>query len=128
MGFRKLQSKEKRREYYLKNKDNIIKYQLKRYEELSSIFNDWKKTLVCSKCGEKETICLDFHHINMNEKEKNVITFLGTGFNSVNRELKKCIVVCANCHRKIHANVDMHIITEDLSESFTEFYNSKKSI
>lgn len=122
-----MQSREKRKEYYLKNRDSIIKCQLQKYEELTSIFRNWRSGLKCCVCGEEETVCLDFHHINMEEKEKNVTKMVASGYNSVIKELKKCIVVCANCHRKIHADLISFDVKEDLSESFMEFYNSKES-
>ncbi len=44
---------------------------------------------------------LDFHHIG--EKEGHINTFLkNESRQKVLKEVKKCILLCANCHREIH--------------------------
>lgn len=35
----------------------------------------------------------------------------------VNRRIKKCILVCANCHREIHDDIENY---KDLPSSFNE--------
>ena len=58
----------------------------------------------CEKCGYNKCIsALEFHHTNPEEKDFS----LGDkgycrAWESVKRELDKCIMVCANCHREIH--------------------------
>lgn len=59
----------------------------------------------CQCCGYSNCIeALDFHHLNEAEKDfiissRNVTTY----WPEVKEELNKCILVCANCHREIHA-------------------------
>jgi hypothetical protein len=60
----------------------------------------------CVLCSESEPTCLDFHHVR--GKKEFSLGDVMRGRYSVARieaELAKCIVVCANCHRKIHAGV-----------------------
>ena len=46
---------------------------------------------------------LDFHHEDPTTKEGNVHRFVSNGqFAKVYEEIKKCIVLCANCHRIHH--------------------------
>lgn len=62
----------------------------------------------CEKCGyNKCKDALDFHHLDPNEKD------FGIGHKGYTRawekikvELDKCILVCANCHREIHAELN----------------------
>jgi hypothetical protein len=55
----------------------------------------------CSLCGYRKcTAALEFHHVG-EDKEKNVSQV--STKSSLLREASKCIVVCANCHREIHA-------------------------
>ena len=60
----------------------------------------------CELCGYNKCIAaLEFHHTNPEEKEFNIALYCSS--NNVNvekarEELKKCILVCANCHREIH--------------------------
>jgi len=53
----------------------------------------------CVDCGEKNQIVLDFDHIK--DKKYNVSRMIHDGFSwkAILNEIKKCEVVCANCHR-----------------------------
>jgi hypothetical protein len=113
--------KEKNKAYYLANRDKKIEYQMERYNELLGIYTRWKKTLTCSCCSENDAVCLEFHHVNPAEKEIKISTAIGRGAKTVVNELKKCVVVCANCHKKIHANNVEILIDESLSKSFEDF-------
>ncbi len=53
----------------------------------------------CS-CGERNPACLDFHHVG--ETKNRVVSDAKTMTQAL-KELPFCIVVCANCHRKLHA-------------------------
>lgn len=59
----------------------------------------------CEICGyNKCSEALDFHHEIPNEKEfslsdRNLIL----DWQIIKKELDKCILICANCHREIHA-------------------------
>lgn len=61
----------------------------------------------CEICGYKydgeNAICFDFHHINPKEKRYNPSTALRLSKEERDIELSKCLLVCANCHRLIHA-------------------------
>ena len=122
----KQERKEKRKEFYEANKERLLEYQKKRYNELLDVFQQWKGTLKCSRCGESDHACLDFHHSNPAEKEVGVIRQITKSMSSVLRELKKCVVVCANCHRRIHAyNIPTDPTVDDLADRFEKFVNSK---
>ena len=59
----------------------------------------------CQICGYNKCLsALEFHHLNPNEKENIVSNSYGTVKDSI-KEAKKCILVCANCHREIHENL-----------------------
>jgi len=58
----------------------------------------------CDRCDETDPACLDFHHVDEDDKEMAVgkmITY-GYGKDRLREEIEKCIVLCANCHRKEH--------------------------
>ena len=61
------------------------------------------KSSGCVKCGEKEQVCLDFHHLG--DKDRTIAQMRGMGDDRVREEISKCVVVCSNCHRKIHAGI-----------------------
>jgi hypothetical protein len=66
-------------------------------------FNELKKTLKCIKCGENHPSCLEFHHRDPKQKEFGIAAFVNTSNKEkVLKEIEKCDVLCANCHRKHH--------------------------
>lgn len=58
----------------------------------------------CEKCSYNRCItALEFHHLDPNEKDFAVSNFRAyTQWESLKKELDKCILVCSNCHREIH--------------------------
>ncbi len=57
----------------------------------------------CCKCGyNKCDDALDFHHLNPSVKEFGISQIRYRSFDSIKKELDKCILVCSNCHREIH--------------------------
>jgi hypothetical protein len=59
----------------------------------------------CVCCGEKELCCLDLHHRDPSEKEFTISQYRTIAVERLLEEIKKCIVVCKNCHAKIHAGL-----------------------
>lgn len=54
----------------------------------------------CQCCGYSRCIAaLDFHHLDPNEKESD----RPAAWEKIAIKLRKCVLVCANCHREIHA-------------------------
>lgn len=65
--------------------------------------NDYKKRCGCSRCGVTDPRVLDFHH---EKGEDKLFTISGTrreaGSERIMKEIEKCVVLCANCHRITH--------------------------
>ncbi len=60
----------------------------------------------CAICEEKSPVALDFHHIDPSQKKFSIGGYYLIKTDAeVEEELAKCVVVCANCHRKIHAGL-----------------------
>ena len=61
----------------------------------------------CERCGYNRCLeALEFHHISSSEKDFSVSSRGYTrSWKRVREELDKCILLCANCHREIHAQV-----------------------
>jgi len=59
----------------------------------------------CVVCGyNKCSQALDLHHIDPSTKEDSIANLVcGSGIKKLEEELKKCIILCANCHREHHA-------------------------
>jgi len=57
----------------------------------------------CSKCGyNKSMSALEFHHLDKTSKEYEWSKMRMLSETKLKKELSKCILVCANCHREIH--------------------------
>lgn len=97
------------------NSQNVLKSIKKRKHDLRQVLGG--KCCICGYDAIEEA--LDFHHVNPEEKE------FGIGdSNAVTKalekqliEIKKCILVCANCHRGIHARI------LNIPNNWKSFYN-----
>jgi hypothetical protein len=47
---------------------------------------------------------LDFHHIDPNDKEYSVASMNKFPYKRLAKEINKCVLLCANCHRDLHHN------------------------
>jgi len=57
----------------------------------------------CVICGYDRCIkALEFHHVNPEEKDFTLGSNTNIAWEKVRKEIEKCILVCANCHREIH--------------------------
>ena len=58
-----------------------------------------KKTK-CARCPESFPRCLEFHHMDGKEFSVSRGPTRGMSPERIQREIDKCILLCANCHRK----------------------------
>jgi hypothetical protein len=66
---------------------------------------EWVKRLggACVHCGGTFPDCVfEFHHINSEEKEYSPSHIFARTPSIIEAELKKCVMLCANCHRVEH--------------------------
>ena len=90
--------------HYQKNKATIVAATKKNKKAKREEWRAFKATLQCARCGENHPSALDFHHEIPAEKEHSINNLCRVGaYRKIREELKKCIVLCANCHRKHHA-------------------------
>jgi hypothetical protein len=71
----------------------------KRFQKFLEIYGP---QMIC-ECGEKDKRCIDWHHVDPKTKTA-LIPYLVKyrSWKLVEEEIKKCIPICANCHRKLH--------------------------
>ncbi len=83
-----------REDLYKAQKKHRIKVRAKLFEYLSD-----KK---CVDCGENDPIVLEFDHSNRDLKFKTIAKMLSGHYSwdSVHKEITKCKIRCANCHRR----------------------------
>jgi 5-methylcytosine-specific restriction endonuclease McrA len=62
--------------------------------------------LKCTHCGfDKYKPALDFHHVDPKEKDIIITKLRDCSPKRLEAEVKKCIVLCANCHRAFHSGL-----------------------
>lgn len=94
---------EAQRNHYAKHKEKVKAAVSKRRSTLRKDWVEFKKTLQCTRCGENHPSTLDFHHTDPSKKDGIISKLVSNGcFALAKKELKKCIVLCSNCHRKHH--------------------------
>lgn len=89
----------------------------------------------CRLCGyDKCVSALEFHHVDPSEKEFAITANTNTrSFATMINEVRKCILVCANCHREIHSGLvdselveERRFIDEDVVYEYTEGVDQAK--
>jgi 5-methylcytosine-specific restriction endonuclease McrA len=67
-------------------------------------FVQYKSRFKCLKCIEGDTNCLDFHHVDKKKKKNSISKMVAQGLSvrKILSEIRKCVVLCSNCHRKQH--------------------------
>ena len=78
-------------------------------------FTDRVKTLFgCSICGyNKNPVALHFHHIDPAEKTSDVSRLTNSSWVKLKEEIRKCEVLCANCHAEVTSKESHHLYEKD---------------
>lgn len=97
-------NKIKSREYYYSNQEKHKKITTQRkkkviLENRKLLYNHYLNN-PCVDCGEKDPMVLELDH--QRDKDMPVSTAVGRGWSKqrVINEIAKCVVRCANCHRR----------------------------
>ena len=88
-------------------KKRITQQKAERLRKLAERFNKWKGEQGCLCCDESEPCALDLHHTNPEEKESSLsdAIYNGWSWENIMTEASKCVIVCRNCHAKIHEGI-----------------------
>lgn len=103
---RKLKQKEYAKKHYSLNKEKCVnrsvKNNIKTRINSRKYVNDYLLNHACVDCGESDPIVLEFDHINDN-KAYNIADMIrdALSIKTIQEEIDKCEVRCANCHRRI---------------------------
>jgi hypothetical protein len=107
---RKAKHREYSKKHYQKNKINIIKKSDVNKKIARAQWHKFKSDLSCAKCGQNHPATLDFHHVMKDPSNKKVNSLTKVGmYTAALEELKKCVVLCSNCHR-IHHHEERYAI------------------
>ena len=90
--------------WYQKNKQLTQKRSRENKKVHKAKWDAFKASQVCSHCGVSHPsgVIIDFHHV-IREGKQSVHKLIGNSrFAAAMEEVKKCIPLCANCHRILH--------------------------
>jgi len=94
--------KENQRKHYLANKQKYLNAQQRKRQRAKEFIAEYKKDKAC-QCGENHPACLEFHHRDEKTKESTIADAMyNWGVERIKKEVAKCDLLCANCHRKLH--------------------------
>ena len=72
------------------------------HERFKKFLRRVKKKMSCKICGyNKSNYAKHFHHLDKNNKRE-VSQMNQYSLKEVKKEIKKCVLVCANCHAELH--------------------------
>lgn len=86
------------------------------------ILLEFKGKLSCEICGyDKCMASLNFHHIDPNNKDFRLASIMHLKYENIQTlkkyiedELDKCNVLCSNCHKYLHSDVEFFNINKEL--------------
>ena len=105
-------SPEKNREYQRrwrqrhpeKHREDVQKYRGKQpntHARRAAFIASVKAASSCVVCGESDTEVLEYHHVE--PKSFGLASASGKSRAAIEAEMRKCVIVCANCHKRLHA-------------------------
>jgi hypothetical protein len=102
---RKIKNREYGKKYYENNKRVVQDAVNALRRKNRAKWLEYKSTLVCSRCGASHPAIIDFHHPTRDGSKKDVNRLvMDNCFAQAYEEVKRCEVLCANCHRIEHFN------------------------
>ncbi len=106
----KQKEKEYKRQYYILNAEYIKKENAERKKihriKLTKFINRIKILFGCNICGyNKCANVLHFHHTGDKEKGISVMRRNTVSIKVLKKEIRKCVILCANCHGEVHAGL-----------------------
>lgn len=62
-----------------------------------------RQSFGCALCPERDPVCLEFHHLDPSTKSFELSRYASCPQATLVAEVKKCVCLCSNCHKKVHA-------------------------
>jgi hypothetical protein len=91
---------------YQQRREYLIKAVQRRREKVRQMAVEYKGSS-CEICNYNRCInALEFHHLDPTKKDFGISAKgYARSWEKVKSEIKKCVLLCANCHREFHAGM-----------------------
>jgi hypothetical protein len=93
-----------RKNWYEDNKathlENVRERKERVRQEAREYVWNYLTTHPCIRCGEPDPTVLEFHHRHGKKSEVSKMVADGLSIATIQAEINKCDVLCANCHRR----------------------------
>jgi hypothetical protein len=100
---RKERHKEYSKAYYERNRAAVIAKSKVQRISFAKRWEEFKSQQVCINCGFAHPAAIDFHHVKRLPSNRKLYRLLqNRAFARALEEVKKCVPLCANCHRVHH--------------------------
>lgn len=100
---RKAYNREKTRQYRARNPDAMRAASLRKGVQIRRRrywLHKYKLAKGCCECGYNvHAAALDFDHIDPKDKRMTIMARLSDSLSNLMTEIRKCRVICSNCHR-----------------------------
>lgn len=91
--------------YYIRNRASIIANAKVQKVSSKAAWREFITTLKCAACGQNHPATFDFHHVIRDKGNRKIHDLVRNhAFRMAREEIKKCVVLCSNCHRILHYN------------------------
>lgn len=89
--------------WYQENKEKVKANTARTKSVHRKKWQAYKVSLACVHCGASHPAIIDFHHVIRGRDKQSVNKLVSDGrFAAAFEEIKKCVPLCANCHRILH--------------------------
>jgi 5-methylcytosine-specific restriction endonuclease McrA len=97
---------------YADRREYLISAVQKRRKKIRQMAVEYKGGR-CSICGYSRCVeALEFHHLDPQSKDFGISDKGYTrSWKKVKEELDRCVILCANCHREVHAGLQLPRVT-----------------
>ncbi len=101
----KEKQKECHRRYYEANREKVLEQIKARNREnrrkAKEFIHNYLSSHPCVDCGEEDIIVLEFDHVRGNKVGDVKKMMFSHSIASIQEEINKCEIRCANCHRRV---------------------------
>ena len=102
---KKIKQAEYKKRHYERNKEAYLQRSVINKRRQKKVWAEFKASQKCTQCGMQHPAVIDFHHVIRGKDKRSVNKLVADGrFAAAMEEIKKCVPLCANCHRLLHWN------------------------